>query len=95
MSVETSKLNKAPVDAFTPLLVVGGMVSRGVGADATQTLYLTLLGETLANAVLPHTGAVMGKSASVQETPVNSLVDIVAGMAGWFFMDWLIQESKK
>lgn len=95
MSVETSKLNKAPVDAFTPFVLFGGMVSRGVGADATQTLYITMLAEVLSNAVLPETGSVLGPGAAQREAKVNSLVDVMAGMAGWFLMDWLIRESKK
>lgn len=91
---DPERLHRAPVDAFTPLVALGGMVSRAAGVDATQALYLSLVAEALANSTVGQRVSLFGEGQQRPETPINAFVDIAAGMAGWFLMDWAIRRTR-
>ena len=91
---QPSAIDRAPIDVFTPFLFFGGMVSRATGTDAMRTLYLSTLAEVMVNATINHASPIIGDRAARPESPVNMLVDIAAGLGGWFLMDWVIHQQR-
>ena len=91
--MDPSGVDRDPIDAFTPLLFFGGMVSRATGQTATRTLFVASVAEVLANATIEHTKELTGAAAR-REHPVNMLTDIAAGLGGWFLMDWIMRQNK-
>lgn len=89
---EPHRIDKAPVDAFTPLLLLGGMVGRATGATALDAMWGALIVEVGINAVINRAEPLIGPRA-VPETEINILVDVVAGFVGWLIMDTVIRRS--
>ena len=89
--LDAKRVDVAPFDAFTPLQVFGGMLSRQLGATASQAFYASTISEVVSNALLSRGSTTIGKRASKQETTANMVVDIAAGMAGWVLMDQILK----
>jgi hypothetical protein len=91
--MDPSAVDRAAIDAFTPFLFFGGMVSRATGQTATRTLFVTSVAEVLTNATVEHTKGLTGAAAR-REHPLNMLTDIAAGLGGWFLMDWIMRQNQ-